>query len=248
MTIRKLPIAPVALVALPLLLSATLAAAQPPRDAVDRARDHRELRRDAAALADDRADVDRLSDLVFSWQERRDAKAPESELAAVMDRIMAELRRDVWEAHGKVVAERVEVRRDSREVRGDDREVRQERREVAEARKDGRPDAVAHERRDLQRERGDRRDDRRDRRGDIRDQRRAAEILVRKHALAGELARLQRRIDDTPHRDPRLLARQEKLLRQYLQLSREEIRLGVREVREDRREIREEHREEPRPR
>ncbi len=216
-------------VTLALLLISALAPAQTIRNAKERHDDKKGAAAAAIGVADDRRDLNRLSDLVMLWDDLRQSGQDTKE---VEQRIAAELRRDLVET--KVQAQQADIERaqSSREVRGSWRELRHERR-------DG--DGNAHERRD---DRRDLRNDRQDRRDDRRDAQRADEIFQRKQAIAKELIVLQKQTDTAGKLGDKLLQeKQSKLLEEYLALSREEIKLGVREAQEDKRELREDRRE-----
>lgn len=217
--------------------------AQEVRNAVERHRDRQEIRGDKATIADDVADLDRLSDLILEWSELRASGGDEARIDRVMRQITVELRGDVAETSIEAQKARSETKQSTRELRSDRREVRRDRRDVREARLAEKPVDVAREKHELRDDRRDRRDDRRDRRDDARDEKMAEEILQGKRAIAGELMDLQRQIDGAPTVSEELRNRQAALLDKYSALSRKEIESGIRELREDRRELREDRRE-----
>lgn len=185
----------------------------------------------ATGVADDRRDLDRLSDLIMRWdhlmKQGRDGVA----LQRVDEQIMAELRNDLRENAVQTRQAEKEVKQSTAEVVGSRREVRREAHDG-----DGNKKALRDDRRDL-------RDDRRDRRDDKRDAKKAEELLQRKREISKELIVLQKRIDADKASDPVLQAKKRELYGQYLALSREEIELGIREEAEDIRELREDRRE-----
>jgi len=206
------------------------------RNAVEKGRDRQDIRQDRRALADDQADLDRLSDLVMQYDNLVASNADQADLNRVRAQIAVELRRDLAENKAQTADARKEVAESKRELRSDRRELRGDRREVAEG------DATPSEKRELRDDRRDRRDDRRDVRDDKADATKAKELLDQKRELALELGNLQREIDNGGDTDA-LAARQSELLQDYLALSREEVTLGLRELNEDRRELREDRRE-----
>lgn len=218
------------------------AMAQALRNAAERRQDKREIRLDRRMLADDAADLDRLSDLVMEWNGLRRSGADQNEIDAAMSRIALELRRDLVETSGQVGQAKAEVRQSAGEVRSDKREIRKDRRKARRADAHGHNAAEHRARRGLRDDRRDLRDDRRDLRDDIRDEERASEILERKRSISRELIGLQRMIDEGGAVDA-LRDRQTMLLEEYVSHSREEIEMGYRELKEDKRELREDRRE-----
>lgn len=216
------------------LLASLLAqkvSAQAPSNAKQRHDDKKGLASATAGVADDRRDLDRLSDLIMRWdyllKQGRDGVA----LQRVDEQIAAELRNDLRETAEQARQADKEVRQATAEVTGSRREVRREAHDGDHNKK-----ALRDDKRDL-------RDDRRDRRDDKRDAKKAEEILNRKRAISKELIVLQKRIDAEKDSNPVLQAQKRELYGQYLALSREEIELGLREEAEDLRELREDRRE-----
>lgn len=211
------------------------------RNAGERLQDRQEIRQDRRGIADDRADLDRLSDLITRWNEAR-AQNDQAAQSRMEKRIAAELRSDLKETAAQAGKDQREVRRDRRELRSDRREVREDRREVHKEQVQGDAPGARAARRELRDDRRDRRGDRRDMRDDKADAARAAEVLGQKRAVAVQLRELQREIDggidEATYRD-----RQSALLEQYLSLSQQELEMGLRELREDRGELREDRRE-----
>ncbi|MDZ7289524.1 MAG: hypothetical protein ONB44_21430 [candidate division KSB1 bacterium] len=205
--------------------------AQQLRNAKERQDDKKGIAAATAAVADDRRDLDRLSDLVMKWEVLRKG-GDQVALNQVEQQIALELRKDIWEAKVQAQQAEKETKQSAAELRSSRREVRQERRD-----KDADKPA-------LRDDRHDRRDDRRDLRDDVRDEQKIKEILDRKRAIAKELAALQRVID-TPGKagDKTLQTKQHSLLEEYLALSQQEIQLGIREIKEDKKELREDRRE-----
>lgn len=185
----------------------------------------------AAGVADDRRDLDRLSDLIMRWdylmKQGRDGAA----LQRVDEQIAIELRNDLRETAVQARQADKEVKQSTAEVIGSRREVRREAHDGDHNKK-----ALRDDKRDL-------RDDRRDRRDDKRDAKKIEEILARKREISKELIVLQKRIDADKASDPALQAKKRELYGQYVALSREEIELGIREEAEDLRELREDRRE-----
>jgi hypothetical protein len=205
--------------------------AQQLRNAKERQDDKKGIAKATVGVADDRRDLDRLSDLVMKWEVLRKG-GNQVALNQVEQQIALELRKDIWEAKVQTPQAEKETKQSAAELRSSRREVRQERRDQ---------DADKQELRD---DRRDRRDDRRDLRDDVRDEKKIKEILDRKQAIAKELAALQKVID-TPGMagDKTLQTKQRSLLEEYLALSQQEIQHGIREVREDKKELREDRRE-----
>ncbi len=214
------------------LLCAGSAFSQAVRVQVERAADQQAIQRDKTALADDRMDLYRLSDLVMKWDQLRKTRVAAAELELVEKAIAVELRRDLAE-------NRMQVEAAQKEVKQSEKELRQSRREVRRERKDDDHDKAA-----LRDDRRDRRDDRRDVKDDVKDAEKAAELLHKKQAVAIELFEVQKKIDAAgPVVDKALRHQQEVLLEKYLALSHEEIKLGYRELQEDKSEKREDRRE-----
>jgi hypothetical protein len=78
---------------------------------------YKETRMDRAAIADDIADLDRLSDLVMEWNYLRRSGAGDRETRAAFARIARELRRDLGENHAQLMQARAETRRSARNLR-----------------------------------------------------------------------------------------------------------------------------------
>jgi len=104
------------------------------RNAGERLQDRKEIRRDWRGLADDRADLNRLSDLVTRWGDARTAKDQATQ-SRLEQRIAAELRTDLRETGTQAGDTRREVRRDRRELGSDRREVRDDRRGLRDAKR-----------------------------------------------------------------------------------------------------------------
>lgn len=212
-------------------INVLLAHAQQIRNAQERVQDKKGAAAAMAGVADDRRDVDRLSDLVMRWDHWRQS-GNDAAAQRVQQQIAEELRRDLKETTVQARQAEKEVKQSTAEVSRSNREVRRERRDG-----DGDKSALRDDRRD-------RRDDRADRRDDMRDAKKVEEILKRKREIAVELVTLQKRIDAAGKLGDKVLqAQQSKLLDEYLALSREEIQLGIREAAEDMRELREDRRE-----
>jgi hypothetical protein len=207
------------------------ASAQAVSNAKQRQDDKKGMAAAAAGVADDRRDVDRLSDLIMRWdylmKQGRDGAA----LQRVDEQIAVELRNDLRETGAQARQAEKEVKQSTAEVIGSRREVRREAHDG-----DRNKRALRDDKRDL-------RDDKRDRRDDVRDAKKAEEILQRKREISKELIVLQKRIDADKDSNPVLQAKKRELYGQYLALSREEIELGIREAAEDLRELREDRRE-----
>lgn len=184
-----------------------------------------------AGVADDRRDLDRLSDLIMRWDHLMKNGRDGAALQRVEDQISLELRNDLRETAVQAHKADQETKQATAEVAGSRREVRREAHDGDHNKK-----ALRDDRRDL-------RDDKRDRRDDVRDAKKAEEILQRKRAISKELIALQKRIDADKSADPVLQTKKRELYGQYLALSREEIQLGLREAAEDTRELREDRRE-----
>ncbi len=209
----------------------TTSHAQQVRNAKERHDDKKGIVAARAGVADDRHDLNRLSDLIMQWDDLRKS-GNEAEAKVVEQKIALALRQDLKET-------RVQVQQADKEQRQSAAELRSSRREVQRERHDG--DGSARQLRD---DRHDRRDDRRDARDDAADARKAEEIFNRKKAIAADLVGLQKQMDAAGELgDKALEARQRSLLEEYLALSREEIKLGMREVVEDKKELREDRRE-----
>lgn len=206
------------------------------RNAVEKHQDRKDIRQDRAALADDQADLDRLSDLIIEYNSLVSAGAGQSDLDQVRASIAVELRRDLAENAYQTKDARKETAESRRELRSDRREVRDDRQEAVAG------TATPREKHELRDDRRDKRDDRRDLRDDKADLARATELLNAKRRVASELRDIQAEIDRTGDSDL-LRTRQAELLNEYLTLSNEEIALGLRERTEDRRELLEDRRE-----
>ncbi|NUO81683.1 hypothetical protein HUU05_16560 [candidate division KSB1 bacterium] len=213
------------------MLSYQIATAQSVSNAKQRQDDKKGLAAANAGVADDRRDLDRLSDLVMRWDHLMKAGRDGAALQHVEEQIAEELRRDLRETAIQVQKAEHEVKQSTAEVRGSRREVRREAHDG-----DQNQRALRDDRRDL-------RDDRRDRRDEVRDANKAEDILARKREIAKEMIALQKRIDADKSADPVLQAKKRSLLSDYLALSREEIQLGLREAAEDTRELKEDRRE-----
>lgn len=213
------------------VLSYQAARAQQISNAKQRHDDKKGVAAAQVGVADDRRDLDRLSDLIMRWDRLMKSGRDGAALQQVEDQIALELRRDLRETAVQTQKAEREVKQSATEIAGSRREVRREAH-------DG-----DHNRRELRDDKRDLRDDRRDLRDDKRDAKRAEEILARKREIAKELIVLQKRIDADKAPDPVLQATKRKLFEEYLALSQEEMKLGVREAREDMRELREDRRE-----
>ncbi|MBD3402687.1 hypothetical protein GF420_07310 [candidate division GN15 bacterium] len=223
--------------------AASTASADGVRNAIEKHQDRKGHRQAAAGVADDRADLDRLSDLIMTWNDRRKAGADQAELDRLQHQIAVELRRDIAENKAEVARSSKERRQSTRELRSDRRELRDDRRDVREARQSGDRDDTRREKRELRDDRRDRRDDRRDLRDDRRDEAEAQQLLQEKRQVAARLAAIQQQIDRGTGDPESLRAHQMALYNEYLILSQKEIKQGVREMHEDRRELREDRRE-----
>jgi hypothetical protein len=186
--------------------------------------DKKSITVDAHRVADDRRDVDRLSDLVMRWDNLKKSEPKSAALKQVEDQIFSELRRDLKESTLKTQQAKSEVAQSKAEVRQSQKEKRREKWDRD------------HDRRAM-------RDDKKDLRDDVQDVKKTEDLLNRKRSTAKELVALQMQID-TPGKvgDKVLQQKQNALLEEYLKLSQEEIRLGVREMAEDRRELYEDRR------
>ncbi len=230
-------------------VSAAQASGQARANQVERVQDKNGLLQAKAGLADDREDLDRLSDLILRWNELRAGGAGADEIEGILGEIRTELRRDIAETAVQARQAGAETKRSARELGGDRREVRRERRQVKKAERSGDKQRERRERHQLRDSRRDRRDDRRDLNDDIHDQKEAEKILARKREIASELIELQRVLDVAADESGKtggrlsIEERQASLFEDYLELSRREIEAGIREVREDRREMREDRRE-----
>ncbi|MGH8015975.1 MAG: hypothetical protein ACREBV_07280 [Candidatus Zixiibacteriota bacterium] len=222
--------------ALSLSLASAAFAGDRVRNNVEKTHDRQDIRQDRAAIANDQADLDRLSDLVMQYNELSSSGSNESKLKSVKAEIAVELRRDMAENHRQVVDAKKETAESKREIRSDRREIRSDRREVAEG------TATPKEKHELRDDRRDRRDDRRDYRDDRADMAGATALLEQKRTIAVELRNIQREID-ARGASSALNARQSALLNDYLITSRKEISMGLRELKEDKRELREDRRE-----
>jgi hypothetical protein len=194
------------------------------RNAAERAQDRRELRKDGAATADDRADrleIEVLLDDFLLARKNADASA----LASLDGRVESYLASELGESTAEAGAAKRELRSARRESRSDRREIRENRREHV----------SVTERAD---DRHDLRDDRRDRRDDRRDVAAEESQHKRVSAVRDEWLHLP---DDAA--DARALARKEALLEQLAAMARAEVGRDATEKVEDRRELREDRRE-----
>jgi hypothetical protein len=213
------------------------------RNTTERVQDRVAIAKDKAAIADDAADLNRLSDLVMRWDDLRKANAGSAEAAEIQLQIAAELKRDIRENAAQTKAAAREVNQSRREVRSDRREIRADRSDVHSAATSGNAAQTAEATHALRDDRRDRRDDRRDKRDDIRDLKTADQLMDAKRTAALELRSLQLQIEQNSGDVTALQNHQAALLERYVALSRQEVQLGVRELREDRREVREDRRE-----
>lgn len=206
------------------------------RNAVEKSNDRQDVRQDRAAVADDQADLNRLSDLIIQYDDLAASGANEQELSRVRAAIASELRRDLVENKSQMASPKKEVGESKRELRSDRREVRSDRHDVRAG------DATEGELHRLRDDRRDRRDDRRDVRDDKQDLEKSAGLLRQKREVAVKLRALQGDIDRGGNGEA-LLAQQKDLLHQYLTLSRAERNMDLQELSEDHRELREDRRE-----
>lgn len=205
------------------VLGATFAQAQAPRNRVERARDRQDLRQDRRQLADDRGDALRAGTLLADY-DRAAAAGDAARLGALDAAFNQHLQREISESQVESAQKRQEVREDKREVRGDRRELRQD---VALGR---RPGVVADDARDLGRDKANLADDRRDA---------AVERLSRERLMTiqGQLGGLAGRFDAPSVQQKRAL------YAEVLGMARAEIAGDKQERREDHRELREDRRE-----
>ncbi len=220
------------------LLIAAGSQAQTAQDVKEKVQDRRIIRQDVANVQIERADVDRLSDLVMRWDGLRAADADPQKIAKLQTAIAAELRHDLKltavqtaEAARKTAQAKQELRHDRRDVRSDVAEVQADKAVGDQA-------DVVQDRQELRDDLKDKRDDRRDAVKEKVDLSRADQILESKRDLVVQLCDLQNQID-RGRQVERLQNRQGELLNQYVKLSREEVRLGVRQFVQDKQELRE---------
>lgn len=211
------------------------------RNTKERVQDRTALARDKAAVVDDRADLNRLSDLVAKWNDARQ-HGDSQMLKETQLQIAQEIRRDLGENATQTVKAAQEADQAKRELRNSRREQRDDRRDAVAATHNGVPGDARDEKRELREDRRGKRDDRRDYADDLNDLKTAEQLLERKRAIAEELRVVQSKIDGGGDIE-RLQNRQEELLNQYLATSRREVELGLREHSEDKRELREDRRE-----
>jgi hypothetical protein len=217
--------------------------AQTVQNVKERVDDHRQLNQDVVNIQNDRADLDRLSDLVMQWNSLRTTNSNPQRIADLQKQIAEELRHNMKQTAKGVAQANREVAQSKQEVRSDRRELRKDRRAVQGDKAAGAPLAAAVDRHALRDDRRDKRDDRRDVRDDKRDAARADEILKSKRELVAQLVDLQKQIDAGSTNHDGLQDRQMTLLQKYLTLSRQEVKMGYREYAEDREELREDRRE-----
>jgi hypothetical protein len=217
--------------------------AQTAQNVKERVDDHRQLNQDVVNVRSDRADLDRLSDLVMQWNSLRTTNANPQRIADLQKQIAEELRHNMKHTAKGVAQANREVAQSKQEVRSDRRESRKDRREIQADKAAGAPVAAAADRHALRDDRRDKRDDRKDVRDDKQDAVRADEILRSKRDLVAQLIDLQKQIDAGSTNHEGLQDRQLTLLQKYLTLSREEVKMGYREYAEDREELREDRRE-----
>lgn len=206
-----------------LTLTAARAGAQEARNRVERLQDRQDLRQDRRQARDDARDLDRLGQLVMSFETaRRHHDVPRlREIDAAVQRLLVD---EMAESNRELQQKQREVRQGRREVRSDRRGIRDD--HNLQAGIGARVDDVH----DLRDDRRDLRDDRRDVRGEQAEQRSYATI-------AREWTQLMDHQDDTS------LARKRVLLDELQGMARVELRGDESERREDRRELREDRRE-----
>ncbi len=225
-----------------LILAAGTTSAQQAKNAWEKAEDRQQIRQDRVAIADDRADLDRLSSLIEKWDDYR-SQGNTKKMRDVQRQIAKELRRDLAEAANQAALAKREVRQSTREIYSERDDLAERQRVEANALANQEKENAARANAQVQNERHDLRDDRRDRRDDVRDMVKAEEILAAKREVALELRNVQSKIDRGVINEDEGYRRQEELYNSYLVLSRREITLGHRELREDHRELREDRRE-----
>jgi len=198
----------------------------------ERTKDKLEIKADKASIADDRHDLDRLSDLIIRWDDLRKSEPDSPALHEIEKQIADELRRDLKEANREVKQAGKEVTKSKIELLKSKKEVRRE------AHDGDRDKKAFHD--DMHDKRGDRRDVK----DDVRDAKKTEEILEQKRNIAIELVDLQKKIDAAgPKGDQAIQHKQKNLLEDYLKLSQKEINMGIRELKEDKQELREDRRE-----
>jgi type IV secretory pathway VirB10-like protein len=198
----------------------------------EKKQDKKAIVSDVKGVADDRRDLDRLSDLIIRWDRLRKSSLKSTAIQQVEGEIATELRRDLKETAIQEKQAKAEIVKSTAEVKQARKEVRREKTDSDRNRK-----ALRDDKRDL-------RNDKKDLRDDIRDDKKEKEILDRKKTVAKELIVLQKQIDAPGKAGDKVLQqKQSKLLDEYLVLSRQEVELGIREVVEDRQELREDRRE-----
>ncbi len=100
--------------------------AQPASNAKQRHEDKKGMAAAAAAVADDRRDLDRLSDLIMRWDHFMKQGRDGAALLRVEDQIAVELRNDLRETAVQARMADKEVKQSTAEVVGSRREVRRE--------------------------------------------------------------------------------------------------------------------------
>ncbi len=214
------------------IAAASVVLADPVETEAKRAQDRVQSAGDQAAAGDERADVDRLSDLIVKWDDLRAAKASQKDIDAAKQEIDAELNRDFGESAAK------EQTRNQGEEVSEAAHARNAERQIAQEQH--------REQEKIQMEQGRL----------TREQKRAGELLGQKQAMAEEMRGVQRQLSAGGDRAA-LEKRQAKLMHKYMKLSREEMKLKQRERhqeardtsekgRQEQREVREEGRQESR--
>ncbi len=206
--------------------------AQTKKAAKELRKDKQELKADKKAVADDRQDLDRLSDLVIRWDKLRKEKPNTPAVEALEKRINAELRRDLKESRMEVIQSKGEVKKSAGEEKKSEKKVTREKTD-----KDRDHRALVAKKKELKTDRTNLKDD-------VRDSKQAEEILTQKQDIAKKLIALQKEKDNTGSVGDKVLQnKQQKLFEEYLDLSKKEINLGIRELAEDREEQKEDRRE-----
>jgi len=110
----------------PFFITSRLADDDALRNVGEKSADRQALRQDRRALADDLADLNRLSDLAMRLDALRDARASEAEIREVQNQIAVELRRDIAETKVQTAQVQREINQSRHEIRSDRQELRED--------------------------------------------------------------------------------------------------------------------------
>lgn len=210
--------------------------AQPAKKNCELINDRYDLKQSRADLADDQADLQRLSRLIFRLENAHyynDVRA----MRSINSLIENEINDDIRETSIQVEQARREIIRSAREFGLNIRNWDDDNELLAVVTKGKKNKVIVVKQK--HNNRADFRDDRRDLFDDIRDFRQARQILNQKKQVAFELDALDHTRVKSKNRVFDLRNERISLLNNYADLSREEIVMGKQEINEDRRELRE---------